>query len=85
MLSMDIWELITGILIILMSIAIVVFVLFQESPKGSGVSALTGGDSYYNKNQGRTLDAMLARITKWLAVAFFAITILSSVLPRLFK
>lgn len=84
MLAMDIWEIVGGILIILMSIAIVVLVLFQESPKGSGVSALTGADSYYNKNQGRTFDAMLARATKWLAVAFFVVTIASSILPRFF-
>lgn len=76
---MGIWEIIGGILIILMSIAIVILVLFQESPKGSGIGALTGGDSYYNKNQGRTLDAVLARATKWIAVAFFVITIAAGI------
>lgn len=79
---MSVWEIIGGILIILISIAIVILVLFQESPKGSGVTALTGGDSYYNKNQGRTLDAVLGRVTKWLAVAFFVLTIAASVLDR---
>ena len=76
-------EIIGGILIVLVGICIVILVLFQESPKGSGVQALTGGDSYYNKNQSRTLDAKLARFTKWLAVAFFVLTILGNVLPRL--
>jgi preprotein translocase subunit SecG len=79
---MGVFEIIGGSLIILMSIAIVILVLFQESPKGTGVSALTGGDSYYNKNQGRTLDAVLSRATKWLAVGFFVITIASSVAAR---
>lgn len=82
--SLSVMEIIGGILIVLISIAIVFLVLFQESPKGTGVSALTGGDSYYNKNQNRTFDAMLARTTKWLAVAFFLLTIAANVLPRLF-
>lgn len=79
---MSIFEIISGALIILIGIAIVIMVLFQESPKGSGVSALTGGDSYYNKNQGRTLDAMLSRFTKWLAVIFFVLATLTAILPR---
>lgn len=80
---MSVLEIIGGILIVLMSIAIVVLVLFQESPKGSGVSALTGGDSYYNKNQGRTLDAVLSRFTKYLAIAFFIVVIAVNVLSSL--
>lgn len=71
---MSVWEIIGGIIMILLSVAIVIFVLIQESPKG-GVTALTGGDSYYNKNQGRTFDAMLSRGTKYAAIAFFIITL----------
>ncbi len=74
--KMTVWEIIGGVIMIVMSIAIVVAVALQESPKGSGVTALTGGDSYYNKNQGRTLDSMLARVTKFLAVGFFVVTII---------
>ena len=72
---MSVFEIIGGILIILFSIAIALFVLMQEGTKG-GVSTLTGGDSYYNKNQGRTSDALLARGTKYAAIAFFLVTIL---------
>ena len=73
---MSIFEIVGGILMILMCIAIVVAVALQESPKGSGISALTGGDSYFNRNQGRTLDSMLAKTTKYLAIAFFVLTVL---------
>lgn len=79
---MGVLEIVGGILIILISIAVVLLVLFQESPKNSGVAALTGGDSYYNKNQGRTRDAMLSKVTKWLAVAFFVISIGASIMGR---
>ena len=73
---MNTLEIVGGILMILMCIAIVIAVALQESPKGSGISALTGGDSYFNRNQGRTFDSMLAKVTKYLAVAFFILTIL---------
>lgn len=79
---MSVFEIIMGVLIILVAIAVVVLVLFQESPKGSGVSALTGADSYYNKNQGRTLDAKLSRFTKFIAVAFFLLTVAVNIIPR---
>lgn len=72
---MNPFEIVGGIIMILMSVAIVILVALQESPKGSGVSALTGGDSYYNRNQGRTLDAMLSKLTKYFAVVFFIVTI----------
>lgn len=77
---MEVWEIIGGILMIVFAVAIVFFVLFQESPKGSGVSALTGGDSYYNKNQGRTFDAMLSRLTKFVAVGFFVVALAMAIL-----
>lgn len=72
---MNVFEIVGGIIMIILSIAIVALVAMQESPKGSGVSALTGGDSYYNRNQGRTLDSMLSRFTKYLAIVFFVITV----------
>ena len=73
---MTVWEIIGGAVMILMSIAIVIIVGLQESTKGGGISALTGGDSYYNKNQGRTRDALLAKAAKFLAVGFFVVTII---------
>lgn len=73
---MTVVEIIGGVIMILMSIAIVILVALQESPKGSGISALTGGDSYYNRNQGRTLDSMLAKLTKYVGIAFFVVTII---------
>ena len=82
---MNVWEIIGGAVMILMSIAIVLLVTLQESPKGTGVSALSGGDSYYNRNQGRTLDAVLSKFTKYLAVAFFVVTVAVYAVDRFVK
>lgn len=72
--EMSALEIVGGIAMILISIVIIVAVLLQESTKG-GAAALTGGDSYYDKNSGRTIDAMLSRITKYSAILFFLVTI----------
>jgi preprotein translocase subunit SecG len=72
--SMGVWEIIGGVMLLIVCVGIVLMVLMQESPKG-GISAITGGDSYYNKNQSRTLDATLARFTKYFTIAFFVIAI----------
>lgn len=79
---MSVFDYVLGVLIILLSIVIVLLVLFQQSPKGSGISALTGGDSYYNKNMDRSRDAVFSRFTKYGAIVFFAIAIIANLLPR---
>ena len=72
---MSVWEIVGGAVMILLGIVITIAVMLQESPKGSGISAITGGDSFYNRNQGRTRDAILSRWTKYLCIAFFVVTI----------
>lgn len=72
---MSVLEIIGGILIVLCGICIISLVLMQQSPKGDGISSLTGGDSYLNQNTARTKDAMLFRFTKIAAALFFILTI----------
>jgi len=57
-------------------VAIVLCVLLQ-SGKSAGLSgALVGNnDSFLSKNQGKALDAKLAKLTKWLAAVFVVLTL----------
>ena len=56
---MTILEIISGVLLILCSIAIIVMVLFQES-KGNGLSgAIAGGEMMGNEGRSRSSNAML--------------------------
>ena len=72
---MNIFEIIGGILLILTAIVIIVVVALQES-KGS-IAALGGvsNDSYFGKNQGRTMEAKLKRLTKIFGGAFFVLSV----------
>ena len=63
------------VLQLLCGLAIIGAVMFQ-SGKSAGLSGAIGGvaDSFLAKNKARTLDAKLARATKWLGAAFLILT-----------
>lgn len=65
-----------GILHLLSAVFLIAVILLQ-SGKTPGLSgALAGGtDTFLSKNKGRTLDARLARITKYVAIVFALITL----------
>lgn len=74
---MDALQLIVTILQLLCGLVIIASVLIQ-SGKHAGLSGAIGGvaDSFLAKNKARTLDAKLARATKWIGAAFLILTIL---------
>ena len=69
------------ILQLLVGLAIILSVLIQ-SGKHAGLSGAIGGvaDSFLAKNKARTLDAKLARATKWMGAAFLVLTIVLLIL-----
>ena len=74
-------EIVLTVLEVLLSIALIVVVLLQ-SGKESGLSgALSGNnDTYLSKNGGKSLDKMLAKSTKWIALAWILATLLLSLI-----
>ena len=77
---MNAFEIVSAVILLVACIVLVVLVMLQES-KDKMSQTLTGGinESYLGRNSGRTLDAMLAKITKIAAIVFFVLTILVSV------
>ena len=73
-------ELFMTILLLLCGLALIVMILFQ-SGKSAGLSGSIGGvaDSFLAKNKAKTLDAKLARATKWVGAAFLILTLLLSI------
>ena len=63
------------VLQLLCGLAIILIVLFQ-SGKSEGLSGAIGGvaDSFRAKNKARTIDAKLARATKWFGAVFLVLT-----------
>lgn len=78
---MSAWMIILTIIQLLSALAVVAVVLFQ-SGKSAGLSGAIGGvaDTFLAKNKAKTLDAKLAKCTKWVALAFVLLTLLINIL-----
>ncbi|HEX2947681.1 MAG TPA: preprotein translocase subunit SecG [Clostridia bacterium] len=70
-------EIIVSIIHVLISMSLVVIVLLQ-SGKSAGLSgSIAGGaETFFGKNKGRTLDALLSKYTSIAAIAFLVTSIL---------
>ena len=68
------------ILFILVCVAIVVLVLMQEG-KSAGLGALSGAaESYWGKNKSRSMEGVLAKVTKYLAIGFILLAVVLNIL-----
>lgn len=74
-------KLIITILQLLLGLGVILIVLFQ-SGKSAGLSGAIGGvaDSFLAKNKAKTLDAKLARATKWVGALFLILTLVLLIL-----
>ena len=67
------------VLQVIMSLALVAVVMLQ-SGKSAGLSgAIAGGaDTFLSKNKAKSLDAKLAKMTKWVAFTFMLLAVVVS-------
>lgn len=74
-------EIIFTILQVLCGLFVIAIVLFQ-SGKSAGLSGAIGGvaDSFMAKNKAKSLDAKLARATKWVGAAFLVLTLVLNII-----
>jgi len=71
--SMAALRVVLTILFIVVSIALLVVVLMQEG-KSAGLGAVAGAaETYWGKAKGRSMEGVLMKVTKWLAVSFIVL------------
>ena len=76
---MEILRIILTVIFIVMCIALTVLVLMQEG-KDAGLGAIAGGaETYWGKNKGRSMEGLLVKITKWLAIGFMVIAVILNI------
>lgn len=76
---MSVWEYILGGVLILISIALIVLVMLQESKQQGLSGAIAGGaDTFFGKNKGRTTEAKLVKLTKIFAAVFIVLTLVTT-------
>lgn len=80
--KMSIWGIVLGVLLAIVSVAIIVVIILQEGNQ-QGIGAVTGvADSYFSKNKARSIDAFLSRWTKVFAAIFVIFVIALNVLSK---
>ena len=78
---MGVAEIIVGIVIGLLSIVIIAIVLLQQGRRAGISGAIAGGaDTFLSKGKARTLDASLARWTKWFASLFVVLVLVANMI-----
>ena len=76
---MEVLKIVLLVLYIIVSLVLVILVLMQEG-KSAGLGSISGAaETYWGKNKGRSMDGMLVKITKWLAVAFILLSVVLNI------
>lgn len=72
---MDILRIIITIIFVIDCIGLTVVVLMQEG-KQQGLGAISGmADTYWGQNKGRSMEGLLIRVTKIMAVLFIVLSL----------
>ena len=72
---MEALRVVINIIFILVCVALTVLVLMQEG-KSAGLCSISGAaETYWGRNKGRSMEGMLVKITKILAVFFMLLAV----------
>lgn len=75
------YEIVIGVVLLILSIATVAIVLMQESRSAGLSGAIAGGaDTFLGKNKGKSVDEKLVKITKYFTVVFFVLTLVAALI-----
>ena len=77
---METLQIILGVILGILSIAIVILVLFQQGSRAGIQGAISGAaETFLSKNKARTADAFFKRLTAICAIIFFILAIAATV------
>lgn len=80
---MSVIEVILGVILIILSLIIIGVVLLQEG-RQANLGAISGAaDTFLEKGKARTLDAILAKWTKVIAISFFVLVFVAMLVSNL--
>lgn len=72
---MEALRVVINIIFILVCVALTVLVLMQEG-KSAGLGSISGAaETYWGRNKGRSMEGMLVKITKILALFFMLLAV----------
>ena len=75
------YEIVVGIVLIITSLALIAIVLLQESRTQGLSGAIAGGaETFLGKGKSKTVEQKLAKITKIVAIVFFLLSLISTLI-----
>ena len=75
------YEIVLGIVLIITSLALVALVLLQEGRQAGLSGAIAGGaETFLGKGKSKTAEQKLAKITKIVAVVFFLLSLVATLI-----
>ena len=78
---METLKLVMTILQVLLGLFLTAVVLLQEGKTAGINGSISGGaDTFLSKNKAKSLDAKLAKMTKWVAILWIIITLVLSLI-----
>lgn len=73
---MEVLEIVVGALVLVVSLIVIAVVLFQQGHRAGVNGAISGAaDTFLSKNQAKTADRLLVKLTKILAAVFFVLAL----------
>ena len=75
------YEVVVGVVLIITSLVLVATVLLQESRSAGLSGAIAGGaETFLGKGKSKTVEQKLAKITKIVAIVFFLLSLISTLI-----
>lgn len=73
---MTVAQIVISIIYFIVALALIAIVILQ-SGKSAGLSGAIGGgaETFLSKNKAKSVDARLAKLTKWVAIGFMVLTL----------
>lgn len=79
------YQVVFGVVLIVLAIAIVALVLLQEgNSKGLSGAIAGGAETFFGKNKGRTMEAKLVKLTKVVGIGFFVLALAAKIILTIF-
>lgn len=84
---MDLFEIISSIVLVVVMVALIIIVLMQHGKSNYLGGAIAGGaaETFMGKGKAKSIDKKLGRVTRYIAIGFVLLTLLVNAASLVFR